>query len=83
MINAAAHPGPALWQGLMLIVVSIWALFVFTRKNPPSQRAMWISTIIVVIIGISLFVVIINWPAPVKRGTYNPPAAPAIVKVSK
>lgn len=33
LVNAFSFPGPALWQGVMLLALCPWAMFIF-RKAP-------------------------------------------------
>jgi hypothetical protein len=66
LVNSQQFPGPALWQGIMLIAVAIWAVFMF-RGYPfrPSndylrQRKIRDITafLVVVIIGVVIFIVL-------------------------
>lgn len=59
LVNAHAFPGPALWQGLMLIVLSMWGLsmVVWPPKNP---MRFLIRVGVVIGIGVALAVWIIK-----------------------
>lgn len=38
LVNAAQHPGPALFQGIGLIVVSIWAVWYTSSPTTPDEK---------------------------------------------
>ena len=69
LVNATAHPGPALWQGIMLIVVVIAVIAIFSVKQRPTEsfkaydarqaRVMFISFGLTIFIGVALFVWIV------------------------
>ena len=52
LVDATRFPAPALWQGLMLIVISCWGIWVFTevRDHVKFKRSFWV----VVAIGLIL-----------------------------
>lgn len=50
LVDASQFPGPALWQGLMLIVVSVWMFWVFRKIR--TEKEMLISLAIIATIGI-------------------------------
>ncbi len=56
LVDASQFPGPALWQGLMLIVVSVWMFWVFRKIR--TEKEMLISLAIIATIGIVLMLVI-------------------------
>ena len=59
--NAATSPGPAMWQGLMLLVLCIVIPMYFdTSGRLPDRCAAttWVYDSLVVVIGIVLFVII-------------------------
>jgi multisubunit Na+/H+ antiporter MnhB subunit len=54
LVNASQHPGPALWQGIMLIVVAIWCVYLFTGDEEKKKPGL--SLAIVGAIGMALFI---------------------------
>ncbi len=52
LVDAHRFPAPALWQGLMLLVVVVWAIWVYSGLRSP--KALGISLAIIAIIGILL-----------------------------
>ena len=58
MVNASQHPGPALWQGLMLILTDACFIALYSGDKPPSDRAVRYTIISLSIVGIVLIPVI-------------------------
>lgn len=57
MINSHLSPGPALWQGIMFIIVFIWFLYLMIIE----PKKIWPSLLVVIFIGIVLMIGIINY----------------------
>lgn len=58
LIDPSKHHGPALWQGIMLIAVSLWAMYILSdtaHKYPKSVK--W-ATSGLAVFGVVLFVLI-------------------------
>jgi hypothetical protein len=60
LIDAHSNPGPAMWQGLMLLVLAIWMVWQGYGETKTSKQ-MKISVVIIAVVGITLFVVINVW----------------------
>jgi hypothetical protein len=57
MIDAQAFPGPALWQGLMLLSMPIYIAILFGTIDSPHSKAYAVAaTIGEVILGVGLFI---------------------------
>ncbi len=39
LVNAAAHPAPAMWQGLAFLGAAIWMLWLFNLPPGKSSKA--------------------------------------------
>lgn len=65
LVNAATSPGPAMWQGIMLLVLCVVAHMYFCTASRFPDRfpdrfaaTTWVYGSLVVVIGIVLFVII-------------------------
>ena len=43
MIDAAQHPGPAMWQGLMMIGAAIWIVWGIIDDRRSPTRSWWLA----------------------------------------
>lgn len=56
MVNAANFPGPALWQGLMFLLLPVWFFFLYWRGG----KYLWRCTLAYALIGVALFFIIVR-----------------------
>jgi hypothetical protein len=59
LVNASQHPGPALWQGIMLLILAAWAVYILCPPIP-SPKAVRLSALGIAIFGVVLMVVIVK-----------------------
>ena len=58
LVNASTSPGPALWQGIMLIVVIFYGLYLFGGPPKSAEQAQT-ATVLVGLIGVLLLIAIL------------------------
>lgn len=54
LVNPAVFAAPALWQGLMLLAVVGWGLWMFAGTRRPTTRAVQKSMALLFVVGLVL-----------------------------